>query len=137
MGDIRSFKYPDKNTIQDSTIILRSLAYHTVRGTPRIREVLLDLAPQHPNFDASFLFTASLEKRLQRLQSRINNEPDQVSPEDLMVINNPDKFLAMEAALIDLSRDSFHSVIIDTTTLTPDLVVDSIIDNLPFSIEEI
>lgn len=136
MGDIRSFQYPDRNTIQDSTIILRSLAFHTVKGTPRIKDVLLDIIPSHPSFDASFVFTASLQKRIERLQSRITNEPDQVSPEDLMVLNNPDKFMAMEAVLIDLSRNRFHSVIIDTSTLAPDVVVDEIFKNLPPTLKE-
>lgn len=136
MGDIRTFEYPDRNTVQDSTIILRSLAFHSVRGTPRIVEVLEDLLPNHPKFDASFIFTASIEKRLERLQSRMRNEPEQVSPEDLLVIENPEKFMAMEASLIDMARRTFHSVIIDTTSLTPDLVIDTVHANLPFSLNE-
>lgn len=136
MGDIRSFKYPDKNTIQDSTIILRSLAFHSVRGTPRIVEVLSDMLPHHPKFDASFIFTASIEKRLERLQSRMKNEPDQVSPEDLLVVEKPEKFMAMEASLIDMAKKTFHSVVIDTTSLTPDLVIDQIYANLPVGLIE-
>lgn len=136
MGDIRTFEYPDVNTVQDSTIILRSLAFHSVRGTPRIVEVLEDLLPNHPKFDASFIFTASIEKRLERLQSRIRSEPEQVSPEDLLVIEKPEKFMAMEASLIDMARRTFHSVIIDTTSLTPDLVIDTVHANLPFSLNE-
>lgn len=136
MGDIRTFKYPDTHTVQDSTIILRSLAFHSVRGTPRIVEVLEDLLPHHPKFDASFIFTASIERRLERLQSRMRNEPEQVSPEDLLVIEKPEKFMAMEASLIDMARKTFHSVVIDTTSLTPDLVVDRIHENLPFNLDE-
>jgi hypothetical protein len=122
-ADIHSFKYPEVNTIQDSTIILRSLAYHTVRGTPRITEVLRDCLGNHPTFDLSFVFTASIEARLKRLQMRIDQNPEEVAPDDLMVKNNPEKFLAMEACLIDLARQNFHSVIIDTSSLTPDVVV--------------
>lgn len=136
MGDIRTFKYPDTHTVQDSTIILRSLAFHSVRGTPRIVEVLEDLLPHHPKFEASFIFTASIERRLERLQSRMRNEPEQVSPEDLLVIEKPEKFMAMEASLIDMARKTFHSVVIDTTSLTPDLVVDRIHENLPFNLDE-
>jgi len=133
MADIRLFQWPDKNTIQDSTIILRSIAFHTVRGTPRIREVLLDLLPEHPKFDSSFVFTASIEERVKRLQQRIVVAPHEVSEEDMMVIHKPEKFMAMEAALIDTSRMAFHSVIVDTSTLTPDMVVGVINDNFPFS----
>lgn len=130
MADIRSFQWPSRNTIQDSTIILRSIAFHTVRGTPRISEVLLDLLPEHPQFDASFVFTASIEERVKRLQQRIAKAPHEVSEEDMMVINKPEKFLAMEAALIDTSRRVFHSVIVDTSSLTPDMVVGTIGNNL-------
>jgi len=132
MADIRSFQWPDKDTIQDSTIILRSIAFHTVRGTSRIREVLLDLLPEHPKFDSSFVFTASIEERVKRLQQRMAVAPHEVSEEDMMVINKPEKFLAMEAALIDTSRMVFHSVIVDTSTLTPDMVVGVINDNFHF-----
>ncbi len=131
MADIRSFRWPEKDTIQDSTIILRSLAFHTVGGTPRIKEVLIDMLPYHPKFDASFVFTASLEERLRRLEMRARNQPDQISAEDLLVRDKPEKFLAMEACLIDFSTKCFHSVIIDTTSLTPDMVVGKIIENLP------
>jgi thymidylate kinase len=131
MGDIRTFEWPDKDTIQDSTILLRSIAFHTVKGTPRIVEVLQEWAPKHPKFDASFVFTADIETRLRRLQSRMDNQPEQVSPEDLLVRDKPEMFMAMEAALIDLARNSFHSVIIDTSTLTPDAVVQKMFDELP------
>jgi len=132
MADIRSFQWPDKDTIQDSTIILRSIAFHTVRGTPRIREVLLDLLPEHPKFDSSFVFTASIEERVKRLQQRMEVAPHEVSEEDLMVIKKPEKFMAMEAALIDTSRMAFHSVIVDTSTLTPDMVIGVINENFHF-----
>lgn len=44
--------------------------------------------------------------------------------------------MAMEASLIDMARRTFHSVIIDTTSLTPDLVIDTVHANLPFSLNE-
>lgn len=126
MGDIRIFKWPDQNTIQDSTIILRSLAYHTVRGTPRISEVLLDLLPEHPKFDASFILTASLEERAKRLQKRMRESPQEVGDEDMMILKKPEKFLAMEACLIDIAKQAFHSVVIETSSLTPNMVVEEI-----------
>jgi len=46
--------------------------------------------------------------------------------------NKPDKFMAMEAALIDTSRMAFHSVIVDTSSLTPDMVVGVINRNFKF-----
>ncbi len=131
MADIRSFVPPTADTIQDSTILLRSLAYHSVRGTPRIPQVLQDMVPEHPQFTASFLFTASIDRRRERLQQRMQRAPEEVAPEDLMVLDAPEKFLAMEARLIDLSTGIFHSVVIDTTSLTPEMVVESIQTNMP------
>ena len=89
--------------------------------------------PEHPKFDSSFVFTASIEERVKRLQQRIVVAPHEVSEEDMMVIHKPEKFMAMEAALIDTARMAFHSVIVDTSTLTPDMVVGVINDNFPFS----
>jgi len=131
MADIRSFEWPDVNTIQDSTIILRSLAVHTVMGTPRISEVLHDMLPQHPKFDASFVFTATMDARLARLEERIKNQPGQVSEEDFFVRDKPEMFLAMEACLVDIAKDTFHSVVIDTSSIAPDVVVGKIVDNVP------
>jgi thymidylate kinase len=126
MADIHSFQWPDKNTIQDSTTILRSIAFHTVRGTPRIREVLFDLLPNHPRFDASFVFTATIEERVRRLQKRLKENPQEVSTEDMMVIDSPEKFKEMNNVLIDLSRRAFDSKVIETSTLTPSMVTNTI-----------
>lgn len=131
MADIKSFKWPEKHTIQDSTIILRSFAVHTVLGTPRISEALLGLLQKHPRFDASFVFTASLEKRLERLQERIEKQPDQISEGDLFIRDKPEVFFAMEACLVDIAKKTFHSVIVDTSSMTPDVVVGTIRDNIP------
>jgi thymidylate kinase len=127
MADIDAYKKPEQNTIQDSTIILRSMAYHTVNGTPRIAEVMRDLLPRHPKFDSSFVFTASIEARKKRLEKRMNEEPDQVTSGDLLIIRKPEKFLKMEAVLIDIATQSFHSAVIDTSTITPEEVVEKII----------
>ncbi len=131
MGDIRTFEWPDRDTIQDSTIILRSLAFHTIRGTPRIKDILIDMLPYHPKFDASFVFTASIEERLKRLEMRTQYQPDQIAAEELLVLAKPKKFLEMEAYLVDFSKKHFHSMVIDTSTLTPDMVVGMIAENLP------
>jgi cytidylate kinase len=131
MADLQSFKWPEANTVQDSTIILRSLAFHVVRGTPRIESILTDMLPYHPKFDASFVFTASVEERLKRLEMRAQYQPDQLSVEDFLVRDKPHKFVAMEACLIDFAQRSFHSVVIDTSTLTPDAVIGKIVENMP------
>ncbi|MBN1262870.1 MAG: hypothetical protein JW991_00775 [Candidatus Pacebacteria bacterium] len=126
MADLEMFTWPEVNTIQDSTIILRSLAFHTVSGTPRIPEVLVDMLPQHPLFDHSFILTASLEARLQRLEQRRKDRTDLVTERDLMIVAAPERFMAMEAVIVEIGRKHFHSETIDTTRLTPELVVSQI-----------
>lgn len=34
--DLDNFKYPEVNTIQESTVLLRSLAYHAIRGNSKV-----------------------------------------------------------------------------------------------------
>lgn len=131
MADVRNFHLPVINTLQDSTILLRSLAYHTVEGTPRIPQVLLDLAAQHPKFDFSFVLTASIEKRLDRLARRATFEPDQLNANDLLVKSNPLRFQQMEGCLVDLARKTFNSEVIDTSCLSVEEVVGIMCSRLP------
>ena len=125
--DLSNFKRPETNTIQDSLILIRTLAHHTVNGTPRISQILQDIYPRHPQFDSSFIFTANIEQRLKRLEQRQRNNPESVTNDDLLIKTNPEKFLAREACLIDFSKQLFHSVLIDTSNLNKDEVVGKII----------
>jgi thymidylate kinase len=126
MADIRGFERPTANTIQDSTVALRSLAYHVVRGTPRLADVLQDLIKEHPRFDASFYLAASMEARRSRLDQRIRDNPEEVAPDDLMVVRNPDRFVAMEGVLREWSTKIFDSVVIDTTNMSPEMVLEEV-----------
>jgi thymidylate kinase len=123
MADIRSFEPITCNTIQDSTIALRSLAYHTVAGTPRLADTLQELIKEHPKFDASFYLLADIDAREERLQKRIIDHPEEVAPDDILVLKDSDRFIAMERCLRKWSKLIFKSVEIDTTKLTPDQVI--------------
>ena len=62
MADIRTFQEPSSNTIQDSTVALRSLAYHVVRGTPRLADALQDLIKeQHRQYPRLIFFSIFLK----------------------------------------------------------------------------
>lgn len=126
MADIRSFREPNINTIQDSTVALRSLAYHVVRGTPRLADALQDLIKEHPRFDASFYLAASMEARMRRLDQRMREHPEEVAPDDLMVVRSPERFMAMEGVLREWSTKIFDSVVIDTTGMTPQMVLEEV-----------
>ncbi len=130
MADIRSFQWPVKNTIQDSTIILRSIAHHTVAKTPRLPEMFTELLIEHPRFDASFVFTASLEARQERLAKQLRECPEKVSNHDRMCVDHPEEFLAMEACLIQTAKSVFDSRVINTSDLTPQQVLGVLLENI-------
>lgn len=133
MADIRAFVPPTINTIQDSTVALRSLAYHKVRETPGLVNRLESLLLEHPGFDASFYLFADLATRRQRLEKRIDENPEEVAPDDLMVVRDPERFTAMEEYLRIRSIKKFESTFIDTSDMTPAEVLDLVatrIDNI-------
>jgi hypothetical protein len=110
--DLKSFTPPPCDTLQDSTILLRSLAFHTVQGTPGLVDRLEALIERHPRFDRSFVLVASHETRLQRLAIR---RPQNLGPEDFLVRDDPRRFFAMEAVLVDRATRHFAATVIDTS----------------------
>lgn len=115
--DLRHTKAPVGVAVQDSTIVLRSVAFYTARGMPKIRALFEELLPLHPRFGASIVLTASIEARKLRLAKRMAEEPDQVADDDLMVLRAPERFLAMEQALIEVAVNYFDASVIDTSDL--------------------
>ncbi|HYH75796.1 MAG TPA: hypothetical protein VD735_07620 [Candidatus Saccharimonadales bacterium] len=129
MGDMRTFERPSGiNVIQDSTIVLRSLAYHTVKKTPRLGSMLQDIAAEHPRFDASFYLYADMDARRDRLAQRQAERPWEVAEDDLMILKDPKRFEDMEAMLQHWSTTIFNSTVIDTTEMTPMQVHNAIAD---------
>lgn len=129
-ADLERFSPPATHTIQDSTIILRSLAFHKIVGTPYIAEVMLGLFPRHPRFTRSFVLTANMDVRRGRLKERQCQQPNEVAADDLQILRAPERFVAMEKTLIDLARRFFGAVIIDTSNLSPSDVLDVIMREL-------
>jgi thymidylate kinase len=56
--DLEQYRPPQETVIQDSTLLLRSLAYHTAAGNPSVSEALKAMLPQHPRFSRSVVLTA-------------------------------------------------------------------------------
>lgn len=127
-ADMELYRVPTVPTIQDSTILLRSLAFHRINGTRKVVESLEDWLPLHPRFAHSIVLTASLASRHERLKSRQLNAPEEVAPDDLMIERDPQKFLDMESELIELSQQHFGATVIDTSQLTELQVVDRIFE---------
>lgn len=114
MADFEGYRPPDGNRLQDSTVLLRSLAYHTVAGTPGLPGALKALLDRHPRFDRSFVCVASVEARLRRLSIR---RKENLSAEDFIVRDDLKRFSDMEEVIIDLAQRHFDAVIIDTSNL--------------------
>ena len=111
-------------TVQDSTILLRSLAFNSQIGASRVVDALLELVPGHPRFGATVVLTASLEARCERLAKRQRELPNEVAPgHDLMIYTAPEKFLAMEQSLMRYAEELFDATVIDTSELKPNEVL--------------
>ncbi len=124
--DLKRFSWPISATIQDSTILLRSLAYHAAAHFSVILARLEALALLHPRFTGVYILTTSLEERRIRLRKRMKESPEKVTVNDLKVIRDPDFFLRMEEAMVNYARTLFDPIVIDTTNLTLDEVVEKI-----------
>jgi len=107
----------DRNAliVQDSTIIVRSIAFHSVVGDQELAESFRQLLPRHPHFTHSFVLTASDEVRLERLRGRCSRHHD--SPEDHLIRTKPDVFHKMEQIIIDLVVNEFGGTVIDSSAM--------------------
>lgn len=129
LAEIRSFRSPQINTIQDSSIFLRSMAYHIVTGKERLMRELELFSSEHPRFDASYMLTAEHSARLDRLAMR-KAKGEKVSEHDLMFVKFPERFYAMEKCLIELVSRYFHGKVLDTSRLSVIQVAEVITDDL-------
>jgi len=124
--DLSLFKWPEMNTIQDSTILLRSLAYHAAARYSKVVHDLELLALRHPKFTVSYVFTASIEVRKERLKERMQSGSKRVTANDLKVLRDPEFFSRMEHAMVDYAQALFGAVVIDTSSMTVEEVANSI-----------
>lgn len=125
--DLDHFTKPKEDTIQDSTILLRSLAYNTAANYSDVTNKLESMAFKHPLFDKVFILTASLEARVNRLRKRMENHPHRVTVNDLKIIRDPQFFVKMEEAMIRYATFFFKPIIIDTTNKSVSEVLEIII----------
>jgi thymidylate kinase len=112
-ADIDQYRPPEKDTVQESTILIRSLAYHAINRNRVVLGLLEEMAPLHPKFDDSFMLTVSHETRLRRLAARAKN-----TEHDLLIVRDPRKFHRIEASMADYSQELFGTRLIDTTEMT-------------------
>jgi thymidylate kinase len=101
--------------IQDSTILLRSFAYHIANGNEELAYKFSELLDSHPRPLISFICKASPQKRIERLKGRI--ERGNVANEDLLVRDAPSLFARMEQSIEEMATRVFNAEFIDTNYL--------------------
>lgn len=105
---------PSGNILQDSTILVRSLAHHTARDRTKLVEQFRSLANSLPHFDRVFLCVADRETRLKRLAKRRKTE---LAAEDFLVRDDYDRFRRMEEVVADFITSELGGTLIDTSGL--------------------
>ena len=115
MRDLERYTPPDHFVVQDSTSVLRSIAYHSVVGDPGLADAFRELLPRCPRFGASFVLWSSNEVRLKRLEGRISRHHD--LPKDFLVRDEPDKFARMQDIMIGTAKEFFGAEVVDTSNM--------------------
>ena len=115
---------PTAPTLQESVTAFRSIAFHSVLGDRDLAQEFQRNIDKLDIFSSAFILTATIQARQRRLEQRLQSDPASVSPVDLIVRDQPHKFLEMEEIMIDaVRRAAPHAVTIDTTaTPRPDVV---------------
>ncbi len=127
--DVALFQPPKSVRIQESTIVLRSLAHYRARGVHDLADGFARIMdrPGFPQICGAVVLTASLAVRRERLDMRRQEAPDEIAPDDLAVITTPDLFLRMEEILIGEAVSRFGATIIDTSDLDKEQVVAALV----------
>jgi len=116
------------NILQDSTILVRSVAHHGAQGRTKLAQQFIALVPELPRFDHAFVCVADRETRLRRLAKR---RPENLGPDDFIVRDDFATFNRMQELVIDLVTTHLGGVVIDTSGLENEERLAMIFDRLP------
>ena len=114
--------------LQDSTILVRSVAHHVVRGRRELVRQFVELISSMPRFDHAFVCVADRETRLRRLAKR---RPENLGPDDFIVRDDFASFCRMEEEVVNLVTKHLGGVVIDTSGLEAEDRLAMIFDRLP------
>lgn len=128
LRDLELYDSPSGPVVQDSSLILRSIAFHTVFGDPALAEAFRALLPRHPRFGATVVLWASDEVRRMRLEGRCSRHND--NPEDFLVIRDPKGFHRMQDVLFETAERAFGATLFDTSFLERDGEKDRVVSLL-------
>lgn len=130
LHDIDAYRPSPANdlVIQDSTILLRSLAFHSILGNAELVDLFQSRLATHPRFGKSFFLTCDPGVRRQRLKVRVSGGND--SPEDHLLLTNPEQFFAIEAELRRLAVTYFDATILDASKLEDEDCSNQLLDQI-------
>jgi thymidylate kinase len=126
--DLAAVNETAPHLIQDSTIVLRSIVYHTDKGNSELVRHFESQVSRYPRYDASFVLVSNRERRLERLAGRSSR--GNTSPEDLRVRDNPESFAAMERHLVELGQSHFDAVVLDTSNIEDEEASEQILEQI-------
>lgn len=123
VADIKYFKL-NRNIIQDSMLLLRSINYHKEKNNNTLVHLLEELVPKHPIPTTSIYLTTSIDTRKKRLLKRIDSNSNKPTKNDLLILNDPDRFEKRDKRLMELSKAYFNSLVLDTSDMTEEETAD-------------
>lgn len=118
-ADIETYRAPIINTIQDSVVALRALAWHISNNNRQDAARIETLLERHPQFDNTFYFAADIRRRQERLIMREREDPARIDSKDLLVREDPERFIKMERIVQKYTLELFNAHLVDTSDLTP------------------
>lgn len=140
--DANTFHYPKvgKMHIQESSW-LRTLAFHSLNNPDQwIPGLVEDAAMCQPQFDVVVYLTAGIEVRQARVLQREKESPGENDEADYLPVRNPEKFKKMDQLLERFTKENHPNALfirVDTTNLTKQEVLDSVVSQLPPSLLEL
>ena len=117
MADIKYFELKG-NIIQDSMLLLRSIIFNKEKKYNDVVHLLEELVPKHPIPNTSVYLTANIDLRKKRVLKRIESNPNQVTKNDILILDNPKQFEKRNVGLMELSQKYFNSIVLDTSEMT-------------------
>ena len=132
IADLRFFELEKHEVpiIQDSIIATRCFADYFAIGRYDIADEFDVLLSKYPKPKHSFYFTTAMTERSRRLEKRIREQPESITPTDLFIHTEPKRFERLEEATRNASIKHFNSVVIDNTEMSVQNVVDKIIEQI-------
>ncbi len=116
LADIKYFELKE-NVIQDSMLLLRSIVYHKEKQNEDLVQLFEKLAPKHPIPNTSVYLTSSINSRKNRILNRIKKCSNHLTKNDMLILNDPEKFIKRDNELMKLSQKYFNAIVLDTSDM--------------------